>query len=135
MRQRAEVGCCRHERDVQGVGTQRVDEVVRAGLAELDLDLGVAAVEARVVADVTLNVPRMEEPAVGHFVGLPDRGNGLRLNRLHLRSGRLADPATPGEVVAGEVFAVAHGLQPGDVIRAVLGRNRSTAAWSGSGNT
>ena len=46
VRKRAQVRGGRHEGDIERVGAQRVDEVVRAGLPELDLHLRVAAVEA-----------------------------------------------------------------------------------------
>ena len=85
---------------------------------------GVTAVDTRVVADVTLDVPAMAEPAVGRLISLPESGEP-RLNGVYLRSGRWVDPARPGEVLASEMFCEEHGLVPGDRITAVInGRRR-----------
>lgn len=84
---------------------------------------GVAAVEARVVAEVTLDLPGVIEPAVGHLVSIPDRGEP-RLSRLHLRQGRWPDPERRSEVLANEAFAEAHRLVPGDRLRAVINGRR-----------
>ncbi|MBI3047629.1 MAG: ABC transporter permease [Acidobacteria bacterium] len=85
---------------------------------------GVAAVDTRVVADVTLTVAGMTEPAVGRLISIPDRG-APGLNSVHLRRGRWIDPARPDEVLASERFCEAHGLAPGDAVSAVInGRYR-----------
>ena len=86
---------------------------------------GVEAVATRVVADVTIDVPGMAEPASGRLISLPERGRPL-LNDLHLRRGRWIDPARPDEVLANESFCEAHGFGPGDQIAAVInGRRRA----------
>lgn len=80
---------------------------------------GVSYSETRIVADVTLDVPGLPEPAVGRMISLPERmGEGL--NRLHLRAGRLPERRRGAEVVVSEAFAGAHGLRPGDQVSAVL---------------
>jgi hypothetical protein len=48
---------------------------------------GVETVSTRVVADVTLDVPGLDEPASGRLISIPDRGSPA-LNDLYLRSGR-----------------------------------------------
>lgn len=80
---------------------------------------GVARVQTRIVADVTLDVAGLAEPAVGRLISLPE-GAGTGLNDLHLRAGRYPEPGRVGEVLAGEAFVQAHGLRPGDHIAAVL---------------
>ena len=70
-------------------------------------------VSTRVVADVTLDVPGMAEPATGRLISLPERGRPP-LNDVYLRRGRWVDPARPDEVLASEMFCEAHGLRPGD---------------------
>jgi putative ABC transport system permease protein len=80
---------------------------------------GVDRVETRVVIHITLHLPDMIEPAAGTLVSVPDRAEG-RLNALHLRRGRHVDPARRGEVLLHEAFAEAHGLEPGDSIRAII---------------
>lgn len=85
---------------------------------------GVARVETRVVAMVTLDVAGMDEPARGLLVSVPER-HPPELNGLHLRMGRGIRPGNPGEVVLNEAFAAAHGLRPGDSLDAVVnGRKR-----------
>lgn len=95
-----------------------------ASLAERIAEIpGVAAVEARVVVDVTLDIPGMREIAVGRLVSVPDSGQPA-LNRLHLRRGRRLEPGRRGEVLANEAFAEAHGLRPGDTLAAVINGKR-----------
>jgi putative ABC transport system permease protein len=48
---------------------------------------GVQVVATRVVADVTLDVPGMEEPASGRLISLPERGRPP-LNDVYLRAAR-----------------------------------------------
>lgn len=80
---------------------------------------GVAQVQTRVVIDVVLDVPGMIEPAVGRLVSIPDR-RGPMLNDLHLRRGRHIESGHRGEVLINEAFADAHGLGPGDSVRAII---------------
>jgi putative ABC transport system permease protein len=85
---------------------------------------GVEAVDTRVVADVTLELPDVAEPATGRLVSIPERGQP-RLDRVYLRRGRWIDPTRPDEVLASEMFTEAHGFQPGDRIAAIInGRKR-----------
>jgi putative ABC transport system permease protein len=85
---------------------------------------GVEHVMTRVVADVTLDVPGMSEPATGRLISLPEIGNPP-LNDLFLRRGRWIDPARPDEVLASEMFCDAHGFGPGDRVAALInGRRR-----------
>lgn len=80
---------------------------------------GVAALETRLVYDVTLDVPGLAEPASGRLVSIPERGEPL-LNALYLRRGRWIEPGRRSEVIVSEAFANANGLHPGDAIGAVL---------------
>ncbi len=85
---------------------------------------GVAAVATRVVADVTLDVPGLDEPATGRLISIPGRGRPA-LNDLSLRRGRWIDPSRADEVMASEVFAAANRLEPGARVAAVInGRKR-----------
>jgi putative ABC transport system permease protein len=85
---------------------------------------GVATVSTRVVADVTLDVPGMAEPATGRLISVPDRGRPA-LNDVYLRRGRWVDPTRADEVLASEIFCDAHGFHPGDRVAAVInGRRR-----------
>ncbi|MHB1223192.1 MAG: ABC transporter permease [Gemmatimonadaceae bacterium] len=81
---------------------------------------GVSSVQTRTVADVTLDVPGLSEPASGHLVSLPAAGPGA-LNQVHVREGRRPLPGTRDEVVVSAAFADANGLHPGATLGAVLG--------------
>jgi putative ABC transport system permease protein len=85
---------------------------------------GVSVVETRVVADVTLDVEGLQEPAIGRLISITVPGGPL-LNQLFVRRGRLPEPNRPDEVVLNEAFALAHQLAPGARLRAVInGRRR-----------
>jgi putative ABC transport system permease protein len=101
---------------------KRAPASVEARIAALP---GVEAVSTRVVADVTLDVPEMVEPATGRLVSIPERSRPV-LNDIHLRRGRWIDPARPDEVLVSEMFARAHGFEVGDRVAALInGRKRS----------
>ncbi|HEX2572536.1 MAG TPA: ABC transporter permease [Polyangia bacterium] len=80
---------------------------------------GVAQVETRAVADVSIEVAGLDEPAVGRLVSLPPPGRAS-LNAVYLRSGRMPEPGRPGEALVSEGFAVANQLAPGDHVAAVI---------------
>jgi putative ABC transport system permease protein len=80
---------------------------------------GVAKAETRVVADVTLDVPGLNEPAKGRIVSIPEKQAPI-LNDLYLIEGRYVDPYQRDEVIASQTFANANGLKPGDSIGAII---------------
>jgi len=80
---------------------------------------GVAALEDRIVHEVTLDVPGFADPVTARLVSVPDEGRPA-LNDLFLRSGRYLAPRARDEVLVGESFATAHGLRPGDTVSAVI---------------
>jgi putative ABC transport system permease protein len=80
---------------------------------------GVSALEPRVVAGITLDLPDLAEPATGILVSIsPDRRPAV--NDLFLRRGRWIEPGRPDEVLASEGFVLANRLQPGDRVSAVI---------------
>jgi putative ABC transport system permease protein len=80
---------------------------------------GVSAIETRVVANVTLDLEQLDEPASGRLISIPaDRRP--RVNDLFLRRGRWIEPGRRDEVLASEGFVTAHGLNPGDQVPAVI---------------
>ena len=80
---------------------------------------GVSAIETRVVANVTLDLEQLDEPATGRLVSIPaDRRP--RVNDLYVRRGRWIEPGRRDEVLASEGFTRAHGLNPGDRVSAVI---------------
>lgn len=107
---------------------KRAPNSVAAQLAAIP---GVAVVQTGIALQATLDLPGMDEPAVGLIQSLPERGE-LVLDRLHLRRGRiLVGRASHGEILAGEAFAEAHRLQPGDTLSAVLYGRRQTFRIAG----
>jgi putative ABC transport system permease protein len=85
-------------------------------IAELD---GVAQAEARIAEYILLDMPGMEEPAMGRLISLPATGEPV-LNLPLIRRGTLPDPLRESEVAVTEPFAEAHGLMPGDSFSAIL---------------
>jgi putative ABC transport system permease protein len=79
----------------------------------------VSAIETRVVANVTLDLEQLEEPASGRLISIPAERRP-RVNDLYLRRGRWIEPGRRDEVLVSEGFAVAHGLNPGDRVPAVI---------------
>jgi putative ABC transport system permease protein len=80
---------------------------------------GVAAVQTRVVADVTLDLPDMAEPVSARLISIPEYQTRT-LNQLHIRSGRYIAPRAKGEVLVDEAFAQAHRFGPGSHVKAVI---------------
>ena len=80
---------------------------------------GVGVVETRVVVEVNLDVPGLDEPAIGRLISIPEQQQPL-LNRLYLRRGRYIEPARQDEVLVSESFASANQLEVGTSIGAVI---------------
>ncbi len=84
---------------------------------------GVSRAEPRIVVDVSLDVPRLAEPATGRIISVPDF-RPPALNDVHLRSGRRIEPGRAGEVMVGEAFVEANHFHPGDTLQAVINGRR-----------
>jgi putative ABC transport system permease protein len=80
---------------------------------------GVADVQTRVMTDATLDVPGLDEPAVGRLISIPPRPAPM-LNDLFIRSGRYVRPEATDEVIASEAFAKANQLDLGGELHAVI---------------
>ena len=80
---------------------------------------GVAGVQTRVVAEATLDIPGLDEPARGRIVSIPERQTPM-LNDLHITRGRYVGPGTRDEVIISEALAKANDLHPGDTIAAII---------------
>ena len=107
---------------------KRAPNSLREELAKIP---GVGAVQTGISMLVTLDLPGMDEPAMGLINSLPEHGE-LQLNRVYLRQGRmLVGPAEHDEVLVSEAFAEAHGLQPGDRIAAILYGRKQTFRIAG----
>jgi putative ABC transport system permease protein len=95
---------------------KRAPESTLARLRELS---GVDVVESRIVADVTIDVPGLGEPAIGRLVSIPDAGTPT-LNQLLVRRGSYPMAGRSDAVLASEAFVAAHHLQVGDSIGAII---------------
>jgi putative ABC transport system permease protein len=85
---------------------------------------GVARADARVVVDVTLDVPDLAEPASGRLIGMSIPPQPM-LNDVFLRRGRFPALGRPDEVLVSEAFAISRELAPGDRLGAIInGRRR-----------
>ncbi|MFO0789594.1 MAG: ABC transporter permease [Pirellulales bacterium] len=84
---------------------------------------GVAQVETRIVQLVTLDVPGLEEPAVGQLISLPVT-RPPRLNQLYLRRGRQLTVGRDDEVLASEAFLKANHIELGGSIAAIINGRR-----------
>jgi len=98
------------------INLKRAPESLKEKIKEVP---GVNQVETRIFAYVKLDISGFPEPVTGHIISIPDDGSPL-LNRLHIRQGRIADPAKDNEVVINETFAQAHGFKLGDSLAAVI---------------
>ncbi len=94
----------------------RAPKVVLAEISAID---GVETAEARIVKIAMANIADMPEPASVMLVSLPDIG-GQKLNRVHLRAGRMPEGDGGEEALVSEGFARTHGLAPGDTLSLVI---------------
>ena len=80
---------------------------------------GVADVQTRILVDVTLDVPGLNEPAVGRLISIPP-GAAPMMNGLFLSRGRYVSAPASDEVLASEAFAKANRLNVGSRLHAVM---------------
>jgi putative ABC transport system permease protein len=99
---------------------KRAPDVVADGLAEIP---GVAQVETRIVELVTLDVPGLDDPAVGQLISLPVTRPPW-LNQLYLRRGRPLTIGRDDEVLASEAFMKANDLDLDSKIVAIINGRR-----------
>jgi putative ABC transport system permease protein len=99
---------------------KRAPDALAERLAEIP---GVSQVETRIVEIVTLDVPGLEEPAVGQLISLPVT-RPPRLNQVYLRRGRQLNVGRDDEVLASEAFLNANRLDVGDSMVAIINGRR-----------
>ena len=92
-------------------------------LAEID---GVAQIRSRVVFDVVLDLPSVEQPLTGRLISVPRTGLADALNGLYLAGGPGFSDDRDQEVILAQPFAEAHGLTSGDRIEMILNRKRES---------
>lgn len=92
---------------------KRAPSAVERQIADLP---GVAETETRIVSFAKMEVPGFADPVQALMQSLPDDGQP-RLNRVHLRTGRMLAPGAQDEILISDAFAKAHRLKPGDRLR------------------
>jgi putative ABC transport system permease protein len=95
---------------------KRAPEPLAAEIAAIP---GVSKTETRVVVEVTLDIPGLDEPATGRLVSIPEAGQP-DLNKLHIKEGRYVEPGRRDEVLVSEAFAEANQLRSGASFGAVI---------------
>jgi putative ABC transport system permease protein len=91
---------------------------------------GIAQFETRVVHEVQLDMPGVEQPLSGRVIGLP-RDRPLGMARLTLRQGQWLTREAGDEVLVNERFAQARNLKPGDTLYALLNGKRQKLTVAG----
>ncbi len=97
------------------VSLKRAPESVAEQIAEIE---GIRFVQTEVVAGANLDIEGYPDPATAMLVSYDEERT--KLNRLFLRTGRVADPLRGDEVVVSEAFAEAHRLRPGDTLSPIV---------------
>jgi putative ABC transport system permease protein len=91
---------------------------------------GIGDIETRVAAAVNLEIEGFDEPVSGHLYSIPS-DRQPELNRVVIREGSYLSPGRENEVLLNEVFAEAHGFQPGDRLAAIINGRRRTLTVAG----
>jgi putative ABC transport system permease protein len=108
---------------------KRAPEFYRQWVSDIP---GVAAVNTRIIADVTLDVPGLDEPATGRLISIPEHPAAM-LNDLFIKNGRYIEPGKPEEIIASKPFLDANHLSPGDRVTAVINGRRKELVIVGTG--
>jgi len=104
---------------------KQAPESVAARMGEIP---GVMAWQTRIVTDVTIDLPGLDEPGTGRLVSVPAESTEKMINGLHLLAGRQLSREGHDEVIVSGAFAEANALRPGDRLPAVInGRRRELA--------
>lgn len=108
---------------------KRAPESVARRLAEIP---GIATVDTRIAAVGRAELRGFAEPIRIQAVSTPEFG-ALRLNRLHIRSGRVPEPGERDALVVSDAFADAHGLSAGNALTLILHGRRQAFRIVGIG--
>ncbi|MDP1649753.1 MAG: ABC transporter permease [Rubrivivax sp.] len=117
-------------------GVKRAPDALAATLRTVP---GVADVQTTTEFAVRVEIDGLSDPIIGQLVGV-DARRPLRMNRITLRSGRADDASmSPGRTQpdgalpawVSESFAIAHGLQPGARLSALINGKRRALVMAG----
>ena len=88
-------------------------------VSQIEAIPGVRDVDTRIVRELTLDIPGLDEPATARAVSIPEEKQPL-LNKLYIRRGRYIEGGKLDEVLISESFANANHLEAGSTIGAVI---------------
>jgi putative ABC transport system permease protein len=111
------------------VDVKRAPQSVLREIAQIP---DVADAEANVQASSQLTVPGVGEPLTAHLVGIPPV-SGPRLNRLHIRRGRMIERGSRMEALVDEGFAATRHIRPGDALTVLLNGKQESLVIVGIG--
>lgn len=112
-------------------GLKRAPESIAMRLSQIP---GVVLVDTRITAFGRAELPGYDEPIRVQALSTPEFAS-LRLNRLHLRSGRAPVPGERNTLAVSDAFAEAHGLHAGDGLTLILHGRRQRFRIVGVGAT
>lgn len=95
---------------------------------------GVAVVDTRIVTFGRAEIESYDEPIAIQVLSAP-MADAAALNRIHLRSGRIPEPADRNSLVVSDGFAQAHRLRIGHAITLILHGRRQSFRIVGIGAT
>ncbi len=90
-----------------------VDRAPETAVFKLEAIPGVRQVRKRIVEEVNVDIPGIDEPRIGRLISMPMPRVPV-INDMVLLAGRYFDPGTQSETVLSEHFARANGLEIGD---------------------
>ena len=90
-----------------------VDRAPETAVFKLEAIPGVRQVRKRIVEEVNVDIPGVDEPRIGRLISMP-MPRAPVINDMVLLAGRYFDTGTQSETVLSEHFARANGLEIGD---------------------
>lgn len=109
-----------------------VERAPETALYKLESIPGVRQVRRRIVEEVNVDIPGVDEPRIGRLISMPLPRVPV-INDIVLLSGRYFDPGTQSEAVLSEHFARANGLAIGDSLHISADNKKYTLRIVGIG--
>lgn len=109
-----------------------VDRAPETVLYKLEALPGVRQVRKRIVDEVNVDIPGVEEPRIGRLISMPLPRVPV-INDLVLLAGRYFDAGTQSETILSEHFAKANGLNIGDRIHITVDNKKYSLRIVGIG--
>ncbi|MCH7959646.1 MAG: ABC transporter permease [Candidatus Hydrogenedentes bacterium] len=101
-------------------------------LLKLESLPGVRKVRGRIVEEVKVDLPGVEETRTGRVVSMPEYSSGT-INNIVIERGRYFEPGALDEVVVSKGFADSNDLEPGSTLRLTIDGKRHVLRVVGIG--